>query len=648
MGLPDLSCSHRRARFPFGRRLVLAVLGALAMGSLGAAPAAGAPTWVLPTDLSVAGRNATVPQIAIDAAGEAVAVWRGSDGTNTIIQAAARPPGGAFSPLPDLSLAGGDAFEPQIGITPGGEAIAVWTRFNGANFVIQAAVRPPGGSFSPLPDLAAGQSVTRPQIAINAAGEAIAVWESFNGANTIIQAAVRPPGGIFSPLFALSAAGKSSFLPQIAIGSAGEAVAVWRGSDGISQVIQAAARAPGGAFSPLPDVSAGAPNPSEPRNASEPQIAIGPGGEAVAVWGRSDGTNTIVQAAVRPPGGSFSRSPDLSLAGRDAFAPQIAISRGGEAVAVWQGSSGVNKIIQAAVHPPGGSFSPLPDLSLAGRDATVPQIAIDAAGEAVAVWRRSDGAHTIIQSAARPPGGGSFSLSPDLSAAGQDASAPQIAIDPVGEAAAIWERSNGTNKIIQVAVTAKDTKTALVCKPSPVTVAAAVTCAATVSDMISGSDAPTGTLKLTSDAAGAFAGTCGLTAAGPGNSRCQVTYTPSQVGSGTHTVTAFYLGDGSHVKSDGAAQVTVQGQQRRARSAPDTALKKKPRKKTVRRRAVFRFVADQPGSTFQCKLDRKPFKTCRSPFKAKVKPGRHRFEVRAVNSAGVADPTPAVSRWRVF
>jgi hypothetical protein len=81
--------------------------------------------------------------------------------------------------------------------------------------------------------------------------------------------------------------------------------------------------------------------------------------------------------------------------------------------------------------------------------------------------------------------------------------------------------------------------------------------------------------------------------------------------------------------------------------APETKISKHPRKKTSQRKAKFSFSSSQAGSSFQCKLDKGPFKPCRSPFKHKVKPGRHRFSVRAVNSAGVADGSPAVFGWRV-
>jgi hypothetical protein len=47
-------------------------------------------------------------------------------------------------------------------------------------------------------------------------------------------------------------------------------------------------------------------------------------------------------------------------------------------------------------------------------------------------------------------------------------------------------------------------------------------------------------------------------------------------------------------------------------------------------------------------VDRKAFKTCRSPFTAPpLKPGRHKIRVRAV-VGGIADPTPASCGFKVL
>jgi DNA-binding beta-propeller fold protein YncE len=81
---------------------------------------------------------------------------------------------------------------------------------------------------------------------------------------------------------------------------------------------------------------------------------------------------------------------------------------------------------------------------------------------------------------------------------------------------------------------------------------------------------------------------------------------------------------------------------------PDTKITKKPKRETTKRKAKFKFKATEPESTFECKLDRKPFKPCDSPYKKRVKRKRHRFKVRAIDSAGNVDPTPAKRKWKVI
>jgi hypothetical protein len=83
-----------------------------------------------------------------------------------------------------------------------------------------------------------------------------------------------------------------------------------------------------------------------------------------------------------------------------------------------------------------------------------------------------------------------------------------------------------------------------------------------------------------------------------------------------------------------------------SRPSPMTRIKRHPPKRSANRAARFSFVSGQAGATFECRLDRRPFKRCSSPHRIAVKPGRHTFRVRAV-TLGIADPTPAVFRWTV-
>jgi hypothetical protein len=60
----------------------------------------------------------------------------------------------------------------------------------------------------------------------------------------------------------------------------------------------------------------------------------------------------------------------------------------------------------------------------------------------------------------------------------------------------------------------------------------------------------------------------------------------------------------------------------------------------------FHFESTEPGSTFQCKLDRQLYRKCGSGKRYKhLAPGRHTLEAFAIDSAGNADPSPAVTRF---
>lgn len=61
----------------------------------------------------------------------------------------------------------------------------------------------------------------------------------------------------------------------------------------------------------------------------------------------------------------------------------------------------------------------------------------------------------------------------------------------------------------------------------------------------------------------------------------------------------------------------------------------------------FSFGSSDIGSRFECKLDRRPYRACASPYWTKAGLGKHAFRVRAIDPQGLADPTPATFRWHI-
>ena len=146
--------------------------------------------------LSAAGKSAEYPQIASDADGDAVAVWRRWDYSSPArIQARSISAAGALGPVRTLSAAVYHADSPQIASDADGDAVAVWYRQYGLNYRIQARSISAADVLGPVQTLSAagqGETAVDPQIASDADGDAVAVWRSWDGSDYRIQAAQGP------------------------------------------------------------------------------------------------------------------------------------------------------------------------------------------------------------------------------------------------------------------------------------------------------------------------------------------------------------------------------------------------------------------------------------------------------------------------
>ena len=80
---------------------------------------------------------------------------------------------------------------------------------------------------------------------------------------------------------------------------------------------------------------------------------------------------------------------------------------------------------------------------------------------------------------------------------------------------------------------------------------------------------------------------------------------------------------------------------------PNTTIVSGPPRDSYQHKAKFRFVSTEAQSSFQCKVDLKPWRGCRNPYKRWVGPGKHVFKVRAIDRYGNVDQTPARFGWRV-
>jgi hypothetical protein len=419
---------------------IVAGLAAL-FAALPAVPSAIAmPAWLAPMSVSEAGQQAGEPQVAFDTQGDAVAVWESKEGANDSVQAAFRPAGKAWEALVTLASCGETPCAPRVALDGQGDAVAVWDAYNGVTFNVQAALRPTRGSWQSSGDLSSDEvpGADDPQVSFDAQGDAIAVWNRGGPFGGVVQSSLMPAGGTWRAPSNIAEVGEN---PQIVFDQQGDALAVWEHYNGSNYIVQAASKPAGGSWQPPVDVSEAG------ETAETPQVAFDGEGDATAVWSRwTNGlfSSRIVQAASLPTGGTWqapvriSEEPDEPPyePGLSAIEPQIALDAHGDAIAIWARGNGA----QTAFRPAGGVWQSPLDLSAPDQSTATPRVVFDGQGNAIAVWgsQPTIGAHEIIQAAFRPAGGG-WQSPLNLSSESGSAHDPQVAFDAQGDAVAVWE-----------------------------------------------------------------------------------------------------------------------------------------------------------------------------------------------------------------
>src|SRR2546427_462433 len=119
--------------------------------------------------------------------------------------------------------------------------------------------------------------------------------------------------------------------------------------------------------------------------------------------------------------------------------------------------------------------------------------------------------------------------------------------------------SNGAFALTVSPPAAAPTSTVVSCVPGSVTVNSGSVCTATVTDTSASPSTPTGSVSFASDGTGTFSpGTsCNLLAGAAGTASCAVTYTPTVVGTGTHSITGTFVPTSNHLASSGQFALTV-------------------------------------------------------------------------------------------
>ena len=381
------------------RLLALASLVSLALPAAALAD----PPWSPAQNLSSPHLFVSPVSATGSADGTTLAWWSWQDGTTgaaTGGSMASRPPGatafGAERPLPagtqDIegyaqTRAIALALPPVAPMAPARLAVAFGST---------------SGAFGPARRIVDERSLGGlPKLAVNARGDAaVAYFRNLGTTNDRVMVSLRRAGGSFGAPFQIAHGRIRSV--AVAVGPRGDVLVAWdaRGT------IQARYRSPSASgFQPIETIS------SDPTFFAQIQAAVTDGGRCYLAWSakfRSEGGSTgpvFNEVAVRPSGHRFraaqllEREPDSREQGPVA----LALTGTRDATVAWTGFDGANSRVRVASTDPSARFGAPQDVSPAGRDGVVSDLAA-AGGTRLVVWDNGSFDANQVFAALAPPG----------------------------------------------------------------------------------------------------------------------------------------------------------------------------------------------------------------------------------------------------
>jgi hypothetical protein len=293
----------------------------------------------------------------------------------------------------------------------------------------------------------AGHTNLYPQVSLGSAGDATALWQEYVSGNFVLEAGHRPAGGAFDTPTTLSGAGLSSSEQALATGDDGSAVVVW--NEGTPMVMGGGGppTPPGPTTTMVADLSASG-SWSTPSalsavgaNSRGPSVALGPHGRAIALWSQG----TAVVAAARDTDGTWGAPVTVDDDGvNGATRTQVAYAADGAITAAWVRYDGA--LVSAT--STGGTWSA--PTTVATGNAIYPTLGVDGDGNATLFFQNG-----MAEFSAMRPAAGAWGAPTKVSIDGSlNYYQPTFAVDAHGNAVAAWSQAfAGPTRYVQMAAT---------------------------------------------------------------------------------------------------------------------------------------------------------------------------------------------------
>ncbi|QRN98460.1 Ig-like domain-containing protein [Archangium violaceum] len=275
----------------------------------------------------------------------------------------------------------------------------------------------------------------QPDVALDGQGQALAVWVQGTSSGAFRPFASRSEAYAgWEPARELDTVhpGDAEH-PAVAVNESGFGVAVWELHDGAQVDLYAAEYTPGTGWGRPHLLESGAGPVSTPR------VGVDAQGNVLVVWRQSDGTAESLWATRLVQGGGWSSPLLLEAEAGATSVPALAVEKSGQALAAWlQPDSGGSMRVRASRFVPGSGWTPPEQAADFGAGASV-AAALSANGSAVLVFRGADLASGApsVQASRFVPGEG-WSAATLLGSATSGGDEPAVAIDRWGRAVAAW------------------------------------------------------------------------------------------------------------------------------------------------------------------------------------------------------------------
>ena len=404
--------------------------------------------------------NARRHQLGIDPEGNTFAVWEQATGNRTDIWSNRYTRRDQWGE-PELIETNddGSATRPQIAVDPAGNAFAVWEQADGDETFIWANRYVVGEGWGDAQPLQTGEitNARNPSVAADPAGNAIAVWiqRDLFSTGELAWASRYVVGDTWGPSEPIDPVAPSlaGIVTEVGMDEDGNAIAIWTRPRLVGKNIWAN-RYVVDPEDPLEPGWEGAViiNDDDESSTTDPRLAVDPMGNAFVVWTQPDGEREDIwtnRYEAEVGWGPQELLEDNETA--DAKEPDITTDASGFAYAVWTQADEFFDNIYVSTYTPGaepGSEWGTPvlieeafDDPLDDGDAAKPRIAVNAAGFVFVVWEQPWLDWLSIWSNRFEPGEGwdTAELIEQIERAGKS---PQIAVDENDRAQALWLHSN--------------------------------------------------------------------------------------------------------------------------------------------------------------------------------------------------------------